>query len=100
MTQTPTFDSFPRRFTLDYTGSVPPTNATATPAIHNVTIRDCTVLPGTRVAFEFEGLDDSVITGIALRNVSVDKHVGNTQCDFVNGTCDFATGCPRCFQQV
>lgn len=92
---------FAHGFTLAYTGAVPPTNATATPAVHNVTIEDCVVLTGTRVAFEFEGLDDSEITGVLLRNVTVAGGVGNTQCAFVQGTCDGvvpAAACPACFR--
>lgn len=94
---------FAHGFTLAYTGAVPPTNATATPGIHNVTIEDCAVLPGTRVGFEFEGLDDSEITGVLLRNVTLAAGVGNTQCAFVQGSCDGVVpsgACPKCFARA
>jgi len=91
---------FAHGFTLAYTGAAPRTNATATPRIHNVSISNCVVAPGTRVAFEFEGLDDSQITGVVIANTTVHGGAGNGACDYVTGACEGvvpAGACPACF---
>lgn len=87
-------------FTLDYTRPTPPpTNSTATPHIMNVTMSNSYV-EDTGIGFEFEGLSDSIITGVLVQNVTLGKNVDpSTQCDYINGTCvDQADGtCPKCF---
>lgn len=84
-------------FTLDYQ-RVPPTNATATPRIQGVTIID-NLLDHTGDAFSFEGLEDSVISGVQLANVQLAQgvHVGS-QCGYTTGVCTgMADGtCPPC----
>jgi polygalacturonase len=96
---------FAHGFTLQYTGpNAPPTNYTATPQIHNVTIANSPILPGVRSSWSFAGLNDSVITGVALSNVSVAKGVGGASaCEFVVGTCAGVTpagDCPPCFTRL
>lgn len=55
--------------TLDYS-KVAPTNITATPVIRNIAIRDLRI-EASESFMDCTGLDDSVITGVAMRNVTV-----------------------------
>ena len=86
--------------TLDYHRGLPPTNASATPRYAGVTFANFSS-EGCAQSFSFAGLNDSAITGVALRNVSTaDKGVGAT-CEFTVGTCDALTNhCPPCFTRV
>lgn len=86
--------------TLNYARGLPPTNATATPRYEGITFTNFSSA-GCAQSFSFAGLNDSVIEGVALVNVSsVDRAVG-AECDFVQGTCDALTKvCPPCFARA
>ena len=83
--------------TLEYQRNVPPTNASATPQVHNVTISGGEIIKASTCAFETQGLPESVVTGIALDKLAVAKGVK------ISGVCANSTGvclrmpqCPSC----
>lgn len=57
------------QLTLNYHSGVPPTNATATPSLRRITIRD--VVLKTKQFLTCEGLSDSEVEDIVLDNVTV-----------------------------
>lgn len=58
------------QLTLNYGGSEPPTNHSATPVLRNVTIRNV-ALEATRGNLDCDGLSDSSISGITFDNVTI-----------------------------
>lgn len=83
--------------TLSYHPGLPPTNATATPAYAGLTFVNFSSV-GCAESFNFAGLNDSVITDVALRNVTTADRRVSGGCTFTEGTCDAATNhCPPCF---
>lgn len=101
-----------RNFTLYSVGSAfqvteyyidppPPTNASATPRFVNITIDGLTVVPGTGTAAGsyFNGLPESVIEGVVLRNVDLrgaKQPIGT--CEYAAGVCEGSVlpSCPPC----
>jgi polygalacturonase len=87
--------------TLNYHPSLPPTNATATPQMHNVTIAQVGFAPGSSPAgtgASIDGLPESLVTGLSLVDVDISnaKKVFGT-CDYAQGTCEnVSPSCPPC----
>ena len=86
--------------TLNYASGLPPTNATATPAMRGI-VYDAIVARGARVLYSLDGLPESPIAGVAF--VGVDGTGARTlsaKCDYVaNSTCSgVAPACPPCFR--
>ena len=86
--------------TLNYHDGIPRTNASATPALRNVLFEDIVIKDGISGG-QFDGLDESPIHGIVLKNVVFQKPHGVTfgKCDnVVNALCEGTTNvCPPCF---
>ena len=86
--------------TLNYHPGLKPTNASATPRLQNILIEDCQ-FKGGKNGGEFNGLKESHIQNVTLRNV--DFNGGNvtfSTCEYVdNGICEGSTNaCPPCFK--
>ena len=85
---------------LSYHPNLPPTNATATPGYAGLNFENF-ASRGCSESFNFVGLNDSVITAIALRNVTTADTRVSGGCSFATGTCDAATNnCPPCFTRA
>jgi len=92
------------QLTMNYDPGLPPTNATATPRLRNVTL-DGVVVDGSAQGWLIDGLPESKLEGLVLRNVSlrgVTKAlvVGCDYLDAASSACDAATvlpACPPCF---
>jgi len=88
------------QMTMNYDSALPPTNATATPALFNVTV-DGLVSTGGKQGWLLDGLPESQLAGLTFRNVSItgvpDKAY-IVKCDYVEGSvCDgVAPSCPPC----
>jgi hypothetical protein len=91
------------QITDNYDPGIPPTNATATPIISNVTVESLFSV-GAAVGYLLDGLPESPIKGLTLRNVSL---VGTKKlyksCDYVDvgsAVCEggVAPECPKCMQ--
>ena len=88
------------QFTMNYSPSLPPTNATGTPALRNVTV-DGLVSRTSKQGWLLDGLPESTLVGLTFRNVSI---VGAgtyvAKCDYVDqasSACDGVTpSCPPC----
>ena len=83
--------------TLNY-HTLPPTNATGTPQMYDITVRNLTS-HGAQASYSLFGLNDSTIHGITLQDVrffgSVKEYI---ECSFVQGVCLGDTNaCPKCF---
>ena len=93
---------FGHGITLEYVRNLPPTNASATPIVRNITFGDGTVGHGVGVAYEFQGLPDSELTGVVLANQSVAAGVPLCgACGNTTGACTVGTSraaCPPCLQ--
>lgn len=89
--------------TLEYVRNLPPTNATATPVVRNVTYRSGSVGPTVNVAYEFQGLPDSELTGVIVANQTLISGVplcndcANTSGACIDGT--LPSSCPPCLQE-
>lgn len=87
--------------TLNYHPGLPPTNASATPQMHNVTMEGVTLLgvgAQAKSGISIDGLPESVITGLQLVDVNVShaKQVFGT-CDYAQGSCSgVLPSCPPC----
>jgi polygalacturonase len=84
---------------LDYTRPTPPpTNASATPFISNVTVAGGVIdLARGGAAFAFEGLPESVIGGVLLDGVAVGAGTPvASDCSYVSGSCSGGMPCPSC----
>ena len=82
------------QLTLDY-GPAPPTNGSATPEIHDVLVRDLD-LEAESGDLECRGLDDSPITGVVFKNVTV-RGSGKQVCELCSIKADRDTKPqPRC----
>ena len=86
-------------FTEYYEHSLPPQNASATPHFYNLTVDTLTATGSISTGFFFEGLPESVIEGVHMRNINI---VGAKT---VVGNCSYAVGdcsgtmlplCPPC----
>lgn len=91
------------QITDNYDPGIPPTNATATPIISNVTVENLWS-EGAGSGYLLDGLPESTIKGLTLRNVTL---VGTKKlykaCDFVDvgsAVCEggVAPECPKCMQ--
>jgi polygalacturonase len=96
---------FAHGVTLEYVRNLPPANASATPRISNITYADGDVtFGGASVAYQFQGLPDSVLTGLRLSNMSVASNVPVCNaCSNATGVCDdgtSATVCPPCLRSI
>ena len=85
-------------FTEYYEQNLPPQNASATPRFANFTVDGLTSTGATQ-GFYFNGLAESPITGITLRNVNIKGAktvVGN--CSYSSGVCEGSVLplCPPC----
>lgn len=85
---------------MNYAPHIPPTNATATPRFANITL-DGVVSASSVQGWFLDGLPESPIRGLTLRNVSlsdVSKQlvVGCDNVDAVSSSCDAASVSPAC----
>ena len=85
----------------EYYGAAPPANATGTPLFDNVTYEGLRVLGASdrRGATTFDGLPESVITGVVLRDVDLgDAAVPFGVCNYTQGVCvgSVLPSCPPC----
>ena len=89
--------------TLEYTRPLPPpTNASATPRVSGLVINGG-VVEAAGVAFEFQGLPESVVSGVVLEGVSVGAGVRPFgPCENATGVCKgmAASDCPPCFRKA
>jgi polygalacturonase len=84
------------QFTLNYHPNLPPTNATATPRFDGILVEDV-VSDGATVGYDLNGLPESNITNIQLRNLTLtDTGKELKNCQYVVGVCDDVTPCPPC----
>jgi polygalacturonase len=82
-----------------YEQSLPPQNASATPRFANISVEGLTARGGVKTGFYFNGLPESVIVGVRLRDVVIEgaaTPVGN--CSYTVGRCEgtVAPLCPPC----
>lgn len=88
------------QLTMNYAPHIPPTNATATPRFDNITLDGVTSASSDQGWF-LDGLPESPIRGLTLRNVSVqgvDKQqvVGCDNVDAATSSCDARSVLPAC----
>lgn len=85
--------------TLNYHTGLQPTNASATPHLQNVLFEDLVFLD-SQDAGGFDGLPESPILNITLRNVRFPSNASFGKCDYVSGgVCEGNTSkCPPCFK--
>merc|ERR1712129_76897 len=86
------------------------TNATATPLVRDLLLENIYCLGadtsgspnGTRTSFRIDGLPESPIQNLQLRNVTIAGEVGpEFNCTAVDCTCDEATNvCPSCCRSI
>jgi len=88
------------QLTMNYNPGLPPTNATATPRLFNVTVENL-VSDKSKQGWLIDGLPESALDTIVLRNVSINAVSSslNVKCDYVrNSMCDgVQPSCPPCF---
>lgn len=82
---------------LDYHAGVPRTNATATPRLRNVLLQNVT-FRGAGSAGEIEGLEESPIANVTLRDVHFEgSRPTFGACRHATGSCEGSTNaCPPC----
>jgi len=87
--------------TLNYHKGLAPTNATATPMLRDVMLRNITFVSGESAGL-IDGLPESHIWNVTLKNVVFPPGVNFSLCDYVDqGTCEGTTNqCPSCFQDL
>ena len=72
--------------TLKYEDGILPTNDTATPEIHDLTISGLD-LTAKKLYMTCDGLPESPITGVAMANVKVDGDgASNLDCSYCSGS--------------
>ena len=88
------------QMTLNYHPGIPATNATATPTFKNLLIENVHAT-GVGAAGLFDGLPESHVMNMTLRNVTIERFKTEWQkCDFVDGKCEGGTApCPVCFDK-
>lgn len=80
--------------TLNYHKGLAPTNATATPVLRDVMLRNITFVSGESAGL-IDGLPESHIRNVTLMNVVFPPHVKFSLCDYVDqGTCEGTTNQP------
>ncbi len=86
-------------FTLNYHSDIKPTNESATPRLQNVLVENCK-FTGVSEAGEFDGLGESHIKNITLRDVVIEGSDKFKKCDNIDGgRCEGKTTiCPPCFE--
>lgn len=91
---------FGHGFTEEYQRNVPPTNTSATPSITNITIMGGAILAPSSSSFSFQGLPESVISGVVLDGVVVEAGIKPAQCGNTTGVCKGMApkDCPPCFK--
>lgn len=86
------------QMTMEYSGDLPKTNVSATPAIRNV-VFDNVVFSGGRSAGRFVGLPEAPLEGVVLRNVVIPSNASYGEChDVVSSHCEGTSVCPPCFK--
>ncbi|CAJ1340141.1 unnamed protein product, partial [Effrenium voratum] len=86
------------QMTMEYSGDLPKTNVSATPAIRNV-VFDNVVFSGGRSAGRFVGLPEAPLEGVVLRNVVIPSNASYAEChDVVSSHCEGTSVCPPCFK--
>ena len=87
--------------TLNYHSGLDPTNETATPKLRNVLLENLE-FSGNDEGGEFDGLPESYIENITLKNVNFNNGKAKfPKCDYIkNGICDENVNpCPPCFKK-
>jgi polygalacturonase len=86
------------QITDNYDPGIPPTNATATPVFRNISMLN--ISANCASTFSFDGLPESQIHELTLRNVSLGK-APSKKCDYVDtatAVCEnVLPACPPCF---
>lgn len=86
--------------TLEYVRDLPPTNASATPVVRNISYGGGLIGAGVGVAYEFQGLPDSELTGVVVSDVGIGVGVRLCSvCANATGACVGGTpraACPQC----
>lgn len=95
-------------YTLNYHPGLPPTNATGTPKLSNVTARNIRAT-GAGSAWSIDGLQESIIEGLAFDGVSVGYTDKEGSCELAQASCapvqggsggggvaDSTATCPKC----
>ena len=82
-----------------YINPPPPTNATATPHFINITLDGVRAVGAKKGAF-FDGLPESIIMGITLRDIDLGS-AREASCLYTQGICEgvVAPACPSCLTQ-
>lgn len=87
------------QMTMEYSGHLPATNATATPVLRNFLFENVSFRGGDN-AGRYDGLAESPIVNVTLRNVSFNGgHASFGTCqNVIGGRCEGPTApCPPCF---
>ena len=85
--------------TLNCESSVPPTNATATPEMHDVAISQLN-LTAESLYMLCEGLPESPITGVAMGDVAVGGDGSDSlECSYCSGSATGAVSPDPCFDK-
>jgi len=97
-----------RNITMDHVGSAfqvteyyidppPPTNESATPRFFNITLQDLTYTTKPAAGAYFDGLPESVIEGVTMRNVDLGG-AAEASCAYTTGVCEGTVlpACPSC----
>ena len=84
-------------FSLEYSSSIPPTNASATPIFRNIFLEDIS-FTGSGSRAEFIGLSESPIENVTLKRVTFSAESKFGLCKHVAAsTCIDSSACPPCF---
>lgn len=87
------------QLTMNYNPGLPPTNATATPRLFNVTVENL-VSDKSKQGYLIDGLPESLLDTLVFRSVNISGAAAlNVKCDYVrNAACDgVLPSCPPCF---
>jgi polygalacturonase len=82
-----------------YIDPPPPGNASSTPAFVNITLENVIAGPGCKDGVYLDGIPESLIHGLTLRNVDVSACATPMQvCNFTQGVCEGSVkpSCPPC----
>ena len=81
-----------------YINPPPPTNASATPRFENITLEGLTCAGKVGTGAFFDGIPESVITGVVLRDSNLGADAGT--CSYTDGVCDGTVlpACPPCLK--
>jgi polygalacturonase len=84
-----------------YIDPPPPTNASATPSFNNITLENIIATGSMHVGSYFDGIPESIITNVTVRNVDLRAAQTTGICNYTNGVCDgyVLPDCPKCFNK-